>query len=48
MSVTLSKTRSSVARSAREARWNKRLRNNDLAALRRHFAIAAYRAEQAK
>lgn len=48
MSVTLAKTRSSIARSARAARWNERLRRNDLDALRRDFAIRAYRVEQAK
>ncbi|AWY07641.1 hypothetical protein SEA_YOSIF_77 [Streptomyces phage Yosif] len=48
MAVTLEKTRSSIARSKRAARWNERLRRNDLDALRRELAIRAYRAEQAK
>ncbi|ATW61349.1 hypothetical protein SEA_SAFTANT_73 [Streptomyces phage Saftant] len=46
MSVSLDKTRSSIARSKRAASWNRRLRNNDLDALRRQLAIQAYRAAQ--
>jgi hypothetical protein len=46
MSVTLEKTRSSIARSKRAARWNERLRRNDLDALRRQLAIQAYRASK--
>ncbi|WJN63093.1 hypothetical protein [Streptomyces phage phiScoe3] len=46
MSVSLAKTRSSIARSNRAASWNRRLRNNDLDALKRQFAIQAYRASK--
>ncbi|WJN63484.1 hypothetical protein [Streptomyces phage phiScoe56] len=44
MSVSLDKTRSSIARGIRAARWNERLRRNDLDALRRQLAIQAHRA----
>ncbi|WJN63252.1 hypothetical protein [Streptomyces phage phiScoe45] len=47
MSVSLDKTRSSIARSKRAARWNEALRRNDLVALKREFARKAYRAAQA-
>ncbi|AKY03829.1 hypothetical protein AVT29_gp74 [Streptomyces phage Amela] len=47
MAVSLDKTRSSVARGIRAARWNERLRRNDLDALRRQLAIQAYRAKSA-
>ncbi|WJN62776.1 hypothetical protein [Streptomyces phage phiScoe15] len=47
MSVNLDKTRSSIARGIRAARWNERLRRNDLDALRRQLAIQAYRAKSA-